>query len=276
MPTDQMSPRFTRAVALHLFRNLHPRPDPGSPIMLGIHGPSGEGKTYQCLQVLSGIGVEVVLVSGGLLESPDAGRPAEIIRDAYEKASLIRHKHGVAAAVVINDIDTAVGDWGPLVQTTVNRQIVIEELMNLADTPTQIDGRSVYRSPVILTGNDFTKLYGPLLRFGRMSLFMWRPSLEDKVPIVSNLFPDLAAGDCVRLVNRFSDQPVAFFAQLRQALRDAVIWEHVSGVGLTQSLASMLTGEAPVFRDFPDLDALIAAGHELLSDRHLVNHLEGP
>ena len=82
--------RFRRAVFLHLLKNLHPEPRAGTPLLLGVHGPSGEGKTVQCLQLFTEIGAEVVLISGGQLESPNAGEPAQVIRDGYQRAARTR------------------------------------------------------------------------------------------------------------------------------------------------------------------------------------------
>jgi ATP-dependent 26S proteasome regulatory subunit len=270
----QVPETFTKVIQLHLYRNLHPRPERGSPLILGVHGPSGEGKTYQCVSVIQQLGVRMVMVSGGLLESPDAGRPAELLREAYQQASLLRAKHGTPAVVLVNDIDTAVGDWGPMVQTTVNRQIVFEELMNLADLPTEVEGRVVHRSPVILTGNDFTKLYAPLMRFGRMTMFMWRPGMAEKAQILEGIFPELTVAECAELVRRFPGQPIAFFAQLRPLLQEEAIWGYLKQVGAVQTLQDLLSGRVPEVRDNLSLDTLSAAGSALLKRHSLVNHLE--
>lgn len=63
---------------------------------------------------------------------------------------------------------------------TVNNQIVSGTLMNLADNPTRVsigqDWREadiLHRIPIILTGNDFSTIYAPLIRDGRMEKFYW-------------------------------------------------------------------------------------------------------
>lgn len=63
---------------------------------------------------------------------------------------------------------------------TVNNQIVVGTLMNLCDNPTRVsigqDWREsdiTQRVPVIVTGNDFSTLYAPLIRDGRMEKFYW-------------------------------------------------------------------------------------------------------
>jgi len=54
---------------------------------LGIHGRKGEGKTFQTELVFRRMGFEPVMISGGELESPDAGDPARLIRLRYREAA---------------------------------------------------------------------------------------------------------------------------------------------------------------------------------------------
>lgn len=69
---------------------------------------------------------------------------------------------------------------------TVNNQIVVGTLMNLCDNPTRVsvgqDWRQndiTHRIPIIVTGNDFSTMYAPLIRDGRMEKFYWyAPSLS--------------------------------------------------------------------------------------------------
>ena len=65
-------------------------------------------------------------------------------------------------------------------QMTVNNQIVVGTLMNLADNPTRVsigqkwrESDITHRVPIIATGNDFSTLYAPLIRDGRMEKFYW-------------------------------------------------------------------------------------------------------
>lgn len=63
---------------------------------------------------------------------------------------------------------------------TVNNQIVVGTLMNLADNPTRVSVGQDWREsdftnriPIIFTGNDFSTIYAPLIRDGRMEKFYW-------------------------------------------------------------------------------------------------------
>lgn len=65
-------------------------------------------------------------------------------------------------------------------QMTVNNQIVVGTLMNLSDNPTRVSVGQDWREsdvtnriPIIFTGNDFSTIYAPLIRDGRMEKFYW-------------------------------------------------------------------------------------------------------
>lgn len=65
-------------------------------------------------------------------------------------------------------------------QMTVNNQIVVGTLMNLSDNPTRVSVGQDWREadvtnriPIIVTGNDFSTIYAPLIRDGRMDKFYW-------------------------------------------------------------------------------------------------------
>lgn len=61
------------------------------------------------------------------------------------------------------------------VQCTVNNQIVASTLMNMCDHPNHVSIGEVWRPermniriPIFVTGNDFSTIYAPLVRDGRM------------------------------------------------------------------------------------------------------------
>ncbi|MHC1599575.1 MAG: AAA family ATPase [Candidatus Methanospirareceae archaeon] len=152
--TAHIPERFRRVMTLHIMKNILEIPTARPPLILGIHGPSGDGKTFQCERVLKNLGVKTCLISGGQLESYDAGKPAELIRQTYLQAGeAIRKDNKVQmAALLINDFDTGVGEWGELVQYTVNRQTVFGELMHLVDYPESVENKQTLRIPIIITG----------------------------------------------------------------------------------------------------------------------------
>jgi hypothetical protein len=244
-------------------------------LILGIDGPPGEGKTFAVAGVAESSSVETVMVSGGQLESPHSGKPAELIRDAYRIAGgLLTSGRAAGAVVVINDIDGGIGDWGPTVQYTVNRQNVITELMHLCDHPETVEGTSTPRVPIIVTGNDFSKLYGPLIRAGRFRRFTWVPTLPEKVAVVGGILPVDLAARAADLVHLHPEQPVSFFADVITFAQDRTIMRAVRQRGFDAAVAAARAGSFPRIDAAITFELLKETSQGLLRDQATQNHLE--
>ena len=267
--------RFRKVMSLHIIKNALEIPTVRPPLILGIHGPSGDGKTFQCEHVLKELGVKTFLISGGQLESYDAGKPAERIRQTYLQAGkAIRDDNALMAAILINDFDTGVGEWGEMVQYTVNRQTVFGELMHLVDYPESVENKPTLRVPIIITGNNFMNLHKPLTRTGRMWTFEWIPTLEEKCRIVKGIYPTLSENDISTVVSHYPNQPVAFFAFLKTALLDDYIWEEVTRIGERNIIYEIrakhgIRYSTPIY----DLEGLLSTAERVLRESLLVDHL---
>ncbi|MDJ1184884.1 AAA family ATPase [Roseofilum casamattae] len=237
--TYYISPRFLQNVAIHISKNFLDLPQVPVPLILGIHGRKGQGKTFQCELVFRQMGVEVIHMSAGELESPDAGDPARLIRLRYREAAELIKVRGKMVVLMINDLDAGAGRLDDRTQYTVNTQLVHGTLMNIADRPTDVqlpgsyDPTPLHRVPIIVTGNDFSTLYDPLTRDGRMNKFYWEPDREDQLGIIGGIFaPDgIPSEDIAQLLDRFPHQPIDFFAVLRSRLYDRQILRLIETVG---------------------------------------------
>jgi hypothetical protein len=277
-----VSPRFERTVVLHVLKNILKKPNSQVPLLLGVHGPSGEGKTYQCEYILRKMGVKRFLISGGQLIGPIAGQPARLIRTTYIKASDDVRGGGCSmAAILINDFDTGLGS-GHDSGFTINQQTMFGELMHLVDYPNQVEGHDTLRIPIIVTGNDFTKLYEPLVRAGRMTAFEWIPNREERSEIVATIFPELAKVEVRRLVEELQTRlstdipnvrlPVAFFSHLRSCLLDEFLWKDVGHNGLGRTVDTILVGNEPDFSSEVTYEYLLEKGLELGRSNQLFNN----
>jgi len=276
-----IAPRFLDKLAVHITKNYLDLPGVRMPLILGIHGRKGEGKTFQCELVFEKMGIEVTHISGGELESPDAGDPARLIRLRYrETAELIRVR-GKMCVLMINDLDAGAGRFDEGTQYTVNTQLVNATLMNIADNPTDVqlpgsyDSTPLHRVPIIVTGNDFSTLYAPLIRDGRMEKFYWEPDRDDKLGIVGGIFAEdgLSRREVEQLVDTFPKQSIDFFSALRSRIYDEQIRDFIHQVGFERvSLRVVNSADKPPEFRKPDfsLSHLIESGNFLVREQQRV------
>ncbi len=279
-----ISPRFLDKLSIHITKNYLDIPSVKVPLILGIHGRKGEGKSFQCELAFERMGINVVYMSAGELESPDAGDPGRLVRLRYREASELVKVRGKMAVLLINDIDAGAGRVDQYTQYTVNTQNVNGTLMNIADNPTNVQLPGSYelepnrRIPIIVTGNDFSTLYAPLIRDGRMDKFFWEPDRIDRIGIVSGIFEadGVNRGAVEKLVDTFPTQSIDFYGAIRSRLYDEQVKTLIEDVGLENiSLRVVNSAEAlPVFRK-PDfsLPHLLEVGNQLLQEQKRVQEM---
>jgi SpoVK/Ycf46/Vps4 family AAA+-type ATPase len=244
--------------------------------VLGIHGPVGEGKTAMCEAVLQKLGVTPFLISGGELESEDAGKPAKLLRETYmEAGKAITENESLMSTVLINDFDTSLGDWGKIVQFTVNTQQIFAELMHLTDYSETVARQETLRIPIILTGNNFQSLHLPLTRTGRMSLFEWIPTSEEKKEIVQKIFPLLSSSQIDEIVSeKFKGKSISFFTHLKSSLFDDQLWKTIEKYGTKNVIHHIRSNrtfeiDSTILKNF---NHIVAIGELLEKEMHLADH----
>jgi ribulose bisphosphate carboxylase small subunit len=279
-----IAPRFLNKLSVHVTKNFLDLSNVKIPLILGIHGRKGEGKSFMCELIFKRMGIGVVYMSGGELESPDAGDPARLIRLRYREAGEWSKVHGKMAALLINDVDAGIGRVDQYTQYTVNTQLVNATLMNIADNPTNVqlpgsyDQEPTRRVPIILTGNDFSTLYAPLIRDGRMEKFYWEPDRSDRIGIVSSIFKvdQVAQTDIETLIDTFPDQAIDFFGALRSRLYDEQVFQFIQAVGLEKVSTRVVNSkEPPPEFHQPDfrLSHLIEVGNQLVAEQSRIKEL---
>ncbi|MCL2928635.1 MAG: ribulose bisphosphate carboxylase small subunit [Trichodesmium sp. MAG_R01] len=279
-----ISPRFIDKLAVHITKNFLEIPRIRVPLIIGIHGRKGEGKTFQCQLVFEKMGIEPVTISGGELESKDAGDPARLLRLRYREASEKVKVQGRMCALFINDLDAGAGRFDGGTQYTVNTQLVNATLMNIADNPTNVqlpgsyDETPLHRIPIIVTGNDFSTLYAPLTRDGRMEKFYWEPNREDRVGIVGSIFKtdELSTGDIDNLIDEFSDQAIDFFSALRSRIYDEQIRDFIHQVGI-EKISRRVVNSVEKIPDFPqptfNVSRLLEYGKIMVGEQERIREL---
>nr|AFK44225.1 unknown [Medicago truncatula] len=280
-----IAPLFMDKVVTHITKNyLSHLLNAKVPLILGIWGGKGQGKTFQTELIFRAMGVEPVIMSAGELESENAGEPGRLIRERYRTASKVVQNQGKMSCLMINDIDAGLGRFGNT-QMTVNNQIVVGTLMNLCDNPTRVsigqDWREAdvtNRIPIIVTGNDLSTIYAPLIRDGRMDKFYWQPNQEDILNIVQRMYEKdgISRDEVEKVVKTFPNQALDFYGALRSRTYDRSILKWVDDIGGAESFTSKFLKRRkdqnlPVFIP-PEqtIDALLESGYSLLKEQQLI------
>jgi hypothetical protein len=221
-------------ISFHVTSKIHPY----------VWGGKGCGKSFNVELCCRELGVTPIVTSAGELEDPTAGEPGALLRRRYLAAAKAMRETGRLACMVINDLDAGVGRFKDD-NCTVNNQIVQATLMNLCDEPTRVsvgvewrsdDRATCARVPIIVTGNDMSRLYAPLTRSGRMDLWMWEPDREELVRMVHGSLKDdegyEGERDAAALVAAFPEQPLDFFGAARSRCVDDAVRAWVESVGI--------------------------------------------
>ena len=281
-----IAPAFLDKMTLHVAKNFLKLPKIKIPLILGIWGGKGQGKTFQCDLVFKKLNISPIVMSAGELESGNAGEPAKLIRQRYREASDIVKK-GKMACLFINDLDAGAGRMGGTTQYTVNNQMVNATLMNIADNPTNVQLPGVYakeeipRVPIICTGNDFSTLYAPLIRDGRMEKFYWSPTREDRIGVATGIFKEdgVSVADVTTLVDTFPGQSIDFFGALRARVYDDMVRKLIKEVGmdaLGKRLVNPSKTEGPIVFPKPQmgLNTLLSYGRMLEAEQENVKRVQ--
>lgn len=279
-----IAPAFMDKLVVHITKNFMTLPNIKVPLILGIWGGKGQGKSFQCELVFAKMGINPIMMSAGELESGNAGEPAKLIRQRYREAADIIKK-GKMCCLFINDLDAGAGRMGGTTQYTVNNQMVNATLMNIADNPTSVQLPGMYnkeenpRVPIIVTGNDFSTLYAPLIRDGRMEKFYWAPTRDDRIGVCKGIFrtDNVADEDVVKLVDAFPGQSIDFFGALRARVYDDEVRKWISGVGV-ETIGKKLVNskEGPPTFDQPKmtLEKLLEYGNMLVQEQENVKRVQ--
>merc|ERR1712139_374967 len=254
------------------------------PLILGVWGGKGQGKTFQTELAYKKLGISPIVMSAGELESGNAGEPAKLLRERYREASDVIKK-GKMCSLFINDLDAGAGRLNDTTQYTVNNQMVNATLMNIADNPTivQLPGMyntdSIPRVPIICTGNDFSTLYAPLIRDGRMEKFYWNPNREDRIGVCMGIFqPDnILREDVEKMVDSFPGQSIDFFGALRARIYDDKVREFITEHGienLGKQLINRKDGKIEPDKPVINVEILMSYGNALVQEQENVKRVQ--
>ncbi len=219
--------RFEETVASHIIapyleKNINYKP----PIYLAIKGDAGEGKTAQSIATCTQKGFYVIYVSASSLSGSHENEAKEKLQKIYNYALQLKTKF--LTSIIIDDFHKGIANEDENIKKTINTSVLIGYMMNIAEHNGSI------HIPIILTANDLSKIYSPLLRTGRADIFSWKPKSEEKKEIVFNILNPFVSekkeSEFLKFYKKYCNENVAFFAQLKNQWRKKVLKEAIHNV----------------------------------------------
>lgn len=190
---------------------------------LAIEGKMGEGKTVQTINTCFKHGIHVYYFSSSQLAGNLERDSVKELEATYNY--LVEHDgDDVFNVIIIDDFHLSVASCESNVSRTVNSQILTDYLMSIADTTKASPGKKI---PIILIANTFENLYSPLTRDGRMNLFKWEPSKEQKKELICKMFRDILKDGITEefeeLIQEYLEEPLSFFGEVKNDIYIKVI-----------------------------------------------------
>lgn len=211
---------LTHIVSLYLPDNHYFQ----APMFLAIEGRAGEGKTTQTIATCSQHGIYIIYVSASELSGAHEKDSINVMKKIYSAAINLKNT-GKVVAILIDDFHMGNATTDENVKRTINSNLLTGHLMNLAENNNSI------KIPIILTGNDFSKTYAPLLRSGRADMFEWNPNYEEKKEIVKNIlrrFANINEQEFNELFDKYANNSISDFYQLANEYRKMLFSDYIT------------------------------------------------
>jgi hypothetical protein len=206
--------RFRRRVLTHV---ISASCSDTYPLILLIQGHPGDGKSYQAYNILKSSKFAAMRFSSAELSGTYESESVSRFKDYYCRAAESAETFPEALPVLLmEDFDLSPAGKRENNFYTVNSQLLAGFLMNLADDVSLCKMDTVRRIPIIVTGNDMSVVHGPLLRPGRVDVFTWQPTEQERaVMIHSALAGTVSPMDfkqAAKLARMFRDLPISAFS----------------------------------------------------------------
>lgn len=128
-------------------------------------------------------------------------------------------------------------------------------------------------------GNDFSTLYAPLIRDGRMEKFYWAPTREDRVGVCMGIFQHdgVVRQDVETIVDAFPGQSIDFFGALRSRVYDDAVRDFVGSIGIEnigKRLINSSEGKVEFAKPAMTLDTLLEYGNAVVQEQENVKRVQ--
>ena len=232
--------KFERKVLLHIITNSLQKNM--SPCFLAIEGKMGEGKTVQTINTCFKHGIHPYYFSSSQLAGNLEGDSIKELKATYNY--LLEHdKEDSFSVIIIDDFHLSIASCDENISKTVNSQILTDYLMSIADTTKATPGKKI---PFILIANTFEQLYSPLTRDGRMKLFKWEPSKEQKRSLIYQMYNDIliegVSTEFEQFVEENINESLSFFGEVKNDIYTEMVENYLKEETFAENLQSKIQG----------------------------------
>lgn len=207
--------------------------------MLGLQGPPGGGKSEGCMMAALNAGFHVLPLSGGDLAGEVEGASVKALHEILAECVAWSALHKARIVIALDDFDLSTANISEDTAHTVNTQLLIREVMGLADERHRYRNADGCNIGFMITVNDASGMRESLTRAGRVDWYDHVPSAEDKANIAhAILAPQTTAErDLVHaLVRKNAKQSVAFWKALYHRMQ-ALHARHIIDGGMPTAAA---------------------------------------
>lgn len=207
--------------------------------MLWVQGRPGEGKTEGCLIAALNAGFHALPLSGGDFAGEVEGASVKALHTILTEAVSWSALHKERVVIMLDDFDLSTANIAEDTAHTVNSQLLIREVMGLADERHRyrnFDGANI---GFIITVNDASGMRESLTRAGRADWHDHVPDAEAKANIAHAILAPITTveRDLVKaLVRKNIRQPVAFWKALYHRMQ-AIQARHLIEGGMPNAAA---------------------------------------
>lgn len=218
--------RFSQRVTDHVILNyLEDNHFFQPPLYLAIEGTPGQGKTMQVIAACNKKKIAVKYISASELSGKKEAESREVLEQIYSEALTLFYS-GVYVCILIDDFHMGIAITDEKINKTINSNLLIGYMMNLAQSSFK------QKIPIILTGNDFSKVYPALIRDGRADMFFWEPTHDEKFEIIKSIYNPILQNEDLdnlqKFYTKYKSHNIAFFAQLINDIRRRLLSEEIS------------------------------------------------
>lgn len=255
--------RFKNTILVHVVSTYLQNNDKYlPPLFLVVEGAAGEGKTSQSIASCIQHGITVIYISASQLSGSHEHEAIDVMESVYEKAKGMRIE-GEKVAIIVDDFHLSNASVDTNIKRTINSSLLTGYLMNLTQN------KEVEKVPIILTGNDFSQVYSPLIRAGRADRFEWSPNYDEKRQIVENIFRDYLTCSSVefeRFFSKCSKASIADFSQLINDYRKSVISSCFNNIDIIDdAIINSISEHVEMQKEKMDYELLI----QFAKERHM-------